>query len=65
MTAPSTPYEKRWSELITHAKMGDLCWMKNELAMLQFQTRGKATDDLEGREALGEEAFIKALIREM
>jgi hypothetical protein len=39
--------------------------MTNELAVLQFQTRGKATDDLEGREALGEEAFIKALIREM
>jgi hypothetical protein len=65
MTIPLTPYEKRLNELIAHARMGDLCWMTNELAVLQFQTRGKATDDLEGREALGEEAFIKALIREM
>ena len=44
---------------------GDRCWMKHEIATLQFLTLGKATDTVEMRQALGEEALMKELLRAM
>ena len=65
MTTHSTISEQRWKELIERKERGDRCWMKHEIAMLQFRTRGKATDILEMRIALNEEALMKEMLRSM
>jgi len=63
MTVLTESYKEKWSELTTRASKGDRCWMKHELATLQFQTRGLITDEVEAREALKYEAAIKEMLR--
>ena len=65
MTTHSTISETRLRELTERKERGDRLWMKHEIAKLQFRTLGKATDELEMRIALNEEALMKEMLRGM
>ncbi len=65
MNNPLAFSAERSRELIAHARMGDLCWMKHELGKLQFRILGLPTDIPESRRLFAEEATIKELMRSM